>query len=70
LSPVAGVLAATGLEAANLLELEVTERTVMHDAEINLGTLSALNRMGVELSLDDFGTGYSSLGLPETLSGR
>jgi len=57
---VAGVLAATGLDA-QLLELELTERTVMHDAEINLGTLSALNRMGVELALDDFGTGYSSL---------
>jgi EAL domain-containing protein (putative c-di-GMP-specific phosphodiesterase class I) len=39
----------------------LTERTVMHDADINLGTLSALHRMGVELSLDDFGTGYSSL---------
>jgi EAL domain-containing protein (putative c-di-GMP-specific phosphodiesterase class I) len=57
---VAGALAASGLEA-NRLELELTERTVMHDADINLGTLSALHRMGVELSLDDFGTGYSSL---------
>jgi len=57
---VAGALAASGLDAA-LLELELTERTVMHDADINLGTLSALHRMGVELSLDDFGTGYSSL---------
>lgn len=57
---VAGALAASGLEA-NRLELEVTERTVMHDADINLGTLSALHRMGIELSLDDFGTGYSSL---------
>lgn len=57
---VAGALAASGLEAG-LLELELTERTVMHDADINLGTLSALHRMGVELSLDDFGTGYSSL---------
>ncbi len=57
---VAGALAASGLEAGQL-ELEVTERTVMHDADINLGTLSALHRMGVELSLDDFGTGYSSL---------
>ena len=57
---VAGALAASGLEA-RYLELELTERTVMHDAEINLGTLSALNRMGVDLSLDDFGTGYSSL---------
>ncbi len=57
---VAGALAASGLEASRL-ELELTERTVMHDADINLGTLSALHRMGVELSLDDFGTGYSSL---------
>jgi diguanylate cyclase (GGDEF)-like protein/PAS domain S-box-containing protein len=57
---VAGALAASGLDASRL-ELELTERTVMHDADINLGTLSALHRMGVELSLDDFGTGYSSL---------
>jgi diguanylate cyclase (GGDEF)-like protein/PAS domain S-box-containing protein len=57
---VAGALAASGLEAERL-ELEVTERTVMHDADVNLATLSALHRMGVELSLDDFGTGYSSL---------
>ena len=57
---VAGALAASGLEAGRL-ELELTERTVMHDADINMGTLSALHRMGVELSLDDFGTGYSSL---------
>ena len=57
---VAGALATSGL-AATRLELEVTERTVMHDADIHLGTLDALQRMGVELSLDDFGTGYSSL---------
>lgn len=57
---VAGALATSGLDAEQL-ELELTERTVMHDAESNLGTLSALSRMGVELALDDFGTGYSSL---------
>ena len=57
---VAGALAASGLDP-NLLELEVTERTVMHDADTHIGTLTALHRMGVELSLDDFGTGYSSL---------
>jgi diguanylate cyclase (GGDEF)-like protein/PAS domain S-box-containing protein len=57
---VAGALAYSGLEPA-FLELELTERTVMHDAEVNLGTLSALHRMGVELAVDDFGTGYSSL---------
>ncbi len=57
---VAGALGASGLEAG-LLELELTEGTVMHDADVNLGTLSALHRMGIELSVDDFGTGYSSL---------
>ena len=57
---VAGALAMSGLDA-NRLELELTERTVMHDADLNLGTMSALHRMGVDLSLDDFGTGYSSL---------
>lgn len=57
---VAGALAASGLEAG-LLELEVTEGTVMQDADITLGTLTALHRMGVQLSVDDFGTGYSSL---------
>jgi EAL domain-containing protein (putative c-di-GMP-specific phosphodiesterase class I) len=53
-------LARSGLEA-RYLELELTERTLMHDAEYNVGTLSALAEMGVELALDDFGTGYSSL---------
>ncbi|PKO31598.1 MAG: GGDEF domain-containing protein [Betaproteobacteria bacterium HGW-Betaproteobacteria-7] len=57
---VAGALATSGLDPS-LLELEVTERTVMHDADIHIGTLTALHRMGVELSIDDFGTGYSSL---------
>ncbi|MDP3539800.1 MAG: EAL domain-containing protein [Azonexus sp.] len=57
---VAGALASSRLDAGRL-ELELTERTVMNDADINIGTLSALHRMGVELSLDDFGTGYSSL---------
>ena len=50
---VAGALAVSGLDAGQL-ELELTERTVMHDAEINLGTLSALHRLGVALSIDDF----------------
>jgi diguanylate cyclase (GGDEF)-like protein/PAS domain S-box-containing protein len=57
---VARALADARLDA-RYLELELTERTVMHDAEHNLGTLSALSAMGVELTLDDFGTGYSSL---------
>ena len=57
---VASALAASGLDA-RFLELELTERTVMQDAEQTLDTLLTLNRMGVELAVDDFGTGYSSL---------
>ena len=57
---IAEILADSGL-SPSCLELELTERTVMHDAETNLGTLSTLNKMGVELAVDDFGTGYSSL---------
>ena len=57
---VARALSVSGLDA-RYLELELTERTVMNDAEQNLGTLSALNDMGIKLAIDDFGTGYSSL---------
>jgi diguanylate cyclase (GGDEF)-like protein len=54
------VLAETGLQP-DLLELEVTESSVMHNVERALEVLTALKDMGVRLAIDDFGTGYSSL---------
>jgi EAL domain-containing protein (putative c-di-GMP-specific phosphodiesterase class I) len=57
---VASVLAVSGLPA-HLLELELTESILVHDAEEALARLTALKRLGVQMSIDDFGTGYSSL---------
>jgi diguanylate cyclase (GGDEF)-like protein/PAS domain S-box-containing protein len=60
LPALADVLRSTGL-APDLLELEVTESSMMQDAEMAVQVLTALKGMGVRLAIDDFGTGYSSL---------
>jgi diguanylate cyclase (GGDEF)-like protein len=57
---VSRVLGETGLAPGNL-ELEITESTLMKDADSALATLRALKDTGVHLAIDDFGTGYSSL---------
>jgi diguanylate cyclase (GGDEF)-like protein len=44
-----------------LLELEVTESTIMLDPVRATNTLERLSEIGLRLSIDDFGTGYSSL---------
>jgi len=57
---VAEVLAEHQLPGA-LLELELTESILVHDADEALARLSQLSQLGVRLAIDDFGTGYSSL---------
>ncbi|MEO7497941.1 MAG: EAL domain-containing protein [Massilia sp.] len=44
-----------------LLELELTESSLMVNTERTVSTLQNLKRRGVQISIDDFGTGYSSL---------
>ena len=44
-----------------VLEIEVTEGTVMNEPERMAGILGRIKAMGVSVAIDDFGTGYSSL---------
>ena len=44
-----------------LLELELTETSIMADPQGAARTLREIAAMGVSVALDDFGTGYSSL---------
>jgi len=43
------------------LELELTESSIMQNADLAASVLSKLKGMGVNISIDDFGTGFSSL---------
>jgi EAL domain-containing protein (putative c-di-GMP-specific phosphodiesterase class I) len=43
------------------LWLEITESTLMRDADEAVGILRAFRDLGIHIEIDDFGTGYSSL---------
>jgi diguanylate cyclase (GGDEF)-like protein len=45
----------------HLLELEITETSVMTEPERAIEVLTRLRDLGVRVAIDDFGTGYSSL---------
>jgi len=59
-STVSASLTESGL-AAQYLELEFTENTLMKDAKQSIVQLRELSALGVSIALDDFGTGYSSI---------
>ncbi len=59
-SDIAAALQASGMDPA-LLELELTEGTVMASPDRALKLLGSIKAMGVRLAIDDFGSGYSSL---------
>jgi EAL domain-containing protein (putative c-di-GMP-specific phosphodiesterase class I) len=57
---VMSILEETGLQP-QYLELELTESTIMRNAEEAVTMLAELHALGIGLAIDDFGTGYSSL---------
>jgi len=57
---VANALSESGI-APGLLELEITESSLMANLDRAVHTLNRLKEGGVQISIDDFGTGYSSL---------
>ena len=54
------ILAETRLDPQSL-ELEITETSIMENADSAVKALNAIRRLGVRIAIDDFGTGYSSL---------
>lgn len=51
----------------NLIEVELTESTMLNNERDLINVLSQLHEHGFTLSMDDFGSGYSSLGLLKNL---
>jgi len=54
------ILEDTGL-APEYLDLELTESSIMSNAQATIEVLTKLKAMGITISIDDFGTGFSSL---------
>ena len=61
LERVAQIVDETAISPSSL-ELEITETSIMQNADQVVTLLSELKHMGVRIAIDDFGIGYSSLG--------
>ena len=57
---VRSVLRQTGMQPQRL-KLEITESTIMENADLAVEKLGRLKELGIQISIDDFGTGYSSM---------
>jgi diguanylate cyclase (GGDEF)-like protein/PAS domain S-box-containing protein len=55
-----GLIIEAGVDPGRIT-LELTEGSLMENADLTLATLRDLKALGVRLAVDDFGTGYSSL---------
>jgi len=55
-----GIIRTSGVDP-RLLELEITESSLMSNPDEAIEILQELKSFGVRISVDDFGTGYSSL---------
>ena len=55
-----GALSDSGLDP-QALTIEITETTLMRNAEETARRLEQIKTLGVRIAIDDFGTGYSSL---------
>ena len=52
---------------ARLIQLEITETSLMRNLHEVIPALQRLSQLGVQVAIDDFGTGYSSLAYLTTL---
>jgi EAL domain-containing protein (putative c-di-GMP-specific phosphodiesterase class I) len=57
---VADIVRSTGVDPGTVI-LEVTETTLLQNADDAIAKLEALRDLGLGVAVDDFGTGYSSL---------
>ena len=52
---------------ASLLQVEITETSLVESMDVASRVLNELEALGVQIALDDFGSGFSSLGYIRTL---